>query len=98
VAAERQRELEGARAAAVSRGGAVHGQAFDPLGAGHRARLHAREDHGRRHISFIGSFNLSHSGETNAENVLEIADAALAERMAGFVDSIRVRYPALTLD
>ena len=47
---------------------------------------------------FIGSFNLSHSGETNAENVLEIADAALAERMAGFVDSIRVRYPALALD
>jgi phosphatidylserine/phosphatidylglycerophosphate/cardiolipin synthase-like enzyme len=47
---------------------------------------------------FIGSFNLSHSGETNAENVLEIADAALAERLAGFVDSIRVRYPALALD
>jgi phosphatidylserine/phosphatidylglycerophosphate/cardiolipin synthase-like enzyme len=47
---------------------------------------------------FIGSFNLSHSGETNAENVLEIEDATLAERMAGFVDSIRVRYPALTLD
>ncbi len=47
---------------------------------------------------FIGSFNLSHSGETNAENVLEIADAALAERMAGFVDSIRVRYPPLALD
>jgi phosphatidylserine/phosphatidylglycerophosphate/cardiolipin synthase-like enzyme len=47
---------------------------------------------------FIGSFNLSHSGETNAENVLEIEDAALAERMAGFVDSIRVKYPALTLD
>ncbi len=47
---------------------------------------------------FIGSFNLSHSGETNAENVLEIADAALAERMAGFVDSIRARYPALALN
>ena len=47
---------------------------------------------------FIGSFNLSHSGETNAENVLEIEDAALAERMAGFVDSIRARYPPLTLD
>jgi phosphatidylserine/phosphatidylglycerophosphate/cardiolipin synthase-like enzyme len=47
---------------------------------------------------FIGSFNLSHSGETNAENVLEIEDAALAERMAGFVDSIRARYPALALD
>jgi phosphatidylserine/phosphatidylglycerophosphate/cardiolipin synthase-like enzyme len=47
---------------------------------------------------FIGSFNLSHSGETNAENVLEIEDAALAERMAGFVDSIRERYPPLALD
>jgi phosphatidylserine/phosphatidylglycerophosphate/cardiolipin synthase-like enzyme len=47
---------------------------------------------------FIGSFNLSHSGETNAENVLEIEDAALAERMAAFVDSIRARYPALALD
>jgi phosphatidylserine/phosphatidylglycerophosphate/cardiolipin synthase-like enzyme len=47
---------------------------------------------------FIGSFNLSHSGETNAENVLEIEDAALADRMAGFVDSIRARYPALALD
>jgi phosphatidylserine/phosphatidylglycerophosphate/cardiolipin synthase-like enzyme len=47
---------------------------------------------------FIGSFNLSHSGETNAENVIEIEDAALADRMAGFVDSIRARYPALALD
>ena len=47
---------------------------------------------------FIGSFNLSHSGETNAENVLEIADAALAERMAGFVDLIRERYPTLALN
>jgi phosphatidylserine/phosphatidylglycerophosphate/cardiolipin synthase-like enzyme len=47
---------------------------------------------------FIGSFNLSHSGETNAENVLEIEDAAIADRMADFVDSIRVRYPALALD
>jgi phosphatidylserine/phosphatidylglycerophosphate/cardiolipin synthase-like enzyme len=47
---------------------------------------------------FIGSFNLSHSGETNAENVLEIEDAALAEQMAVFVDSIRARYPALALD
>jgi phosphatidylserine/phosphatidylglycerophosphate/cardiolipin synthase-like enzyme len=47
---------------------------------------------------FIGSFNLSHSGEENAENVLEIQDHALAERMATFVDSIRARYPALRLD
>jgi phosphatidylserine/phosphatidylglycerophosphate/cardiolipin synthase-like enzyme len=46
---------------------------------------------------FIGSFNLSHSGETNAEDVLEIEDAALADRMAQFVDSVRGRYPALEL-
>jgi phosphatidylserine/phosphatidylglycerophosphate/cardiolipin synthase-like enzyme len=47
---------------------------------------------------FIGSFNLSHSGEENAENVLEIDDAQLAERMAAFVDEIRAKYPALALD
>ena len=47
---------------------------------------------------FIGSFNLSHSGEENAEIVLEIDDAALAERMAGFVDAIRAKYPPLALD
>jgi phosphatidylserine/phosphatidylglycerophosphate/cardiolipin synthase-like enzyme len=47
---------------------------------------------------FIGSFNLSHSGEQNAENVLEIEDLQLADRMADFVDSIRGLYPALTLD
>jgi len=46
---------------------------------------------------FVGSFNLSHSGELNAENVLEIADAGLADRMAAFIDQIRARYPAVTL-
>jgi phosphatidylserine/phosphatidylglycerophosphate/cardiolipin synthase-like enzyme len=48
-------------------------------------------------IVFLGSFNLSHSGEQNAENVLEIADAALAERLAGFIDGIRGRYPGIVL-
>jgi len=43
--------------------------------------------------TFMGSFNLSRSGEANAENVLEIVDAALADRMAAFVDGIRARYP-----
>jgi phosphatidylserine/phosphatidylglycerophosphate/cardiolipin synthase-like enzyme len=47
---------------------------------------------------FIGSFNLSHSGEQNAENVLEIEDASLAERMAAYVDAIRGKYPPLALD
>ena len=44
---------------------------------------------------FVGSFNLSHSGELNAENVLEIADFALADRLAAFVDEIRARYPTV---
>jgi phosphatidylserine/phosphatidylglycerophosphate/cardiolipin synthase-like enzyme len=41
---------------------------------------------------FVGSFNLSHSGEKNAENVLEIVDADLAARLAGYVDEVRRRY------
>jgi phosphatidylserine/phosphatidylglycerophosphate/cardiolipin synthase-like enzyme len=48
-------------------------------------------------VVFIGSFNLSHSGEQNAENVLEIRDPAVADRMAAFVDRIRARYPAAPL-
>jgi phosphatidylserine/phosphatidylglycerophosphate/cardiolipin synthase-like enzyme len=42
---------------------------------------------------FLGSFNLSRSGEQNAENMLEIHDPELAGRLAGFVDEIRARYP-----
>jgi phosphatidylserine/phosphatidylglycerophosphate/cardiolipin synthase-like enzyme len=45
---------------------------------------------------FVGSFNLSHSGEQNAENVLEIRDPELADRLAGFIDEIRARYPRVT--
>jgi phosphatidylserine/phosphatidylglycerophosphate/cardiolipin synthase-like enzyme len=44
---------------------------------------------------FVGSFNLSHSGELNAENVVERVDPQLAERLADFVDELRGRYPAL---
>jgi phosphatidylserine/phosphatidylglycerophosphate/cardiolipin synthase-like enzyme len=46
---------------------------------------------------FVGSFNLSHSGEKNAENVLEIADAGLAERLSAFVDDVRSRYEPASL-
>ena len=41
----------------------------------------------------LGSFNLSRSGERNAENMVEIDDPALAELFAGFIDSVRARYP-----
>src|SRR4051794_5380672 len=43
-------------------------------------------------VVFTGSFNLSRSGEENAENVLEIHDAALAERLAAWIDELRARY------
>lgn len=46
-------------------------------------------------IVFAGSFNLSRSGEMNAENVVEVHDAALADRLAAFIDEIRERYPAM---
>ena len=48
-------------------------------------------------VVFVGSFNLSHSGERNAENVLEIADATLADELAAFIDAVRARYPAVDL-
>ncbi len=44
-------------------------------------------------VVFTGSFNLSRRGERNAENMLEIQDAGLAERLAAFVDEVRARYP-----
>jgi len=46
---------------------------------------------------FLGSFNLSHSGELNAENMLELADAGLADRLAAYIDDIRARYPGIDL-
>jgi phosphatidylserine/phosphatidylglycerophosphate/cardiolipin synthase-like enzyme len=48
-------------------------------------------------VAFVGSFNLSHSGELNAENVLEIADAGIADLLAAFVDTVRSRYPAVSV-
>jgi phosphatidylserine/phosphatidylglycerophosphate/cardiolipin synthase-like enzyme len=47
-------------------------------------------------VAFVGSFNLSRSGERNAENVLEIRDAGLADRLATFVDEIRGSYGRAT--
>ena len=48
-------------------------------------------------VAFVGSFNLSRSGERNAENVLELHDAALAEQLSAYVDEVRQRYPRLRL-
>jgi len=46
---------------------------------------------------FVGSFNLSRSGERNAENVLEIQDAAVADRLSAFVDDVRSKYGPVKL-
>jgi len=43
---------------------------------------------------FVGSFNFSHSGEDNAENVLEIESAPVADRFAAYVDQVAARYGA----
>jgi phosphatidylserine/phosphatidylglycerophosphate/cardiolipin synthase-like enzyme len=46
---------------------------------------------------FAGSFNLSRSGELNAENVLEFEEPELADRLAGYIDEVRARYPAFAV-
>jgi phosphatidylserine/phosphatidylglycerophosphate/cardiolipin synthase-like enzyme len=48
-------------------------------------------------IVFVGSFNLSHSGERNAENVLEIRDAGLADELAAYCDGVISRYEPLKI-
>ena len=44
-------------------------------------------------VVFVGSYNLSHAGQRNAENTLEIHDSGLADRLAAFIDDLRTRYP-----
>ncbi len=41
---------------------------------------------------YVGSFNLSHSGESNAENVLQIESAEIAQQCAAFIDKVAARY------
>jgi phosphatidylserine/phosphatidylglycerophosphate/cardiolipin synthase-like enzyme len=47
-------------------------------------------------VSFVGSFNFSRSGERNAENVLELHNAEIADRLTAYVDELRLRYPGAT--
>jgi phosphatidylserine/phosphatidylglycerophosphate/cardiolipin synthase-like enzyme len=49
-------------------------------------------------VVFAGSYNLSRSGEMNAENVVEIESPELAERLVGFVDETRALYPPVELE
>ena len=43
-------------------------------------------------VVLTGSFNCSHSGEMNAENVLEIRSAPMAQECAAFAASVHDRY------
>jgi phosphatidylserine/phosphatidylglycerophosphate/cardiolipin synthase-like enzyme len=41
---------------------------------------------------YTGSFNLSHSGESNAENVIQIESEAVADMCAAYIDRVAARY------
>jgi phosphatidylserine/phosphatidylglycerophosphate/cardiolipin synthase-like enzyme len=41
---------------------------------------------------YSGSFNLSHSGEENAENVIQIGSAAVADMCTAYIDGVAARY------
>ena len=43
-------------------------------------------------VVLTGSYNLSHSGEDNAENLVELKNAALADVFAQFIDRLFDRY------
>lgn len=78
--------------ARVIEGAQFHGKRSIPWGRGTvhdfmHAKVTVADD-----TVFAGSFNLSRSGELNAENVLEIESPALAGRLAAYVDEVRARY------
>jgi phosphatidylserine/phosphatidylglycerophosphate/cardiolipin synthase-like enzyme len=41
---------------------------------------------------YMGSFNLSHSGEMNAENVLQVESKEIADQCADYVEQMTARY------
>jgi len=43
---------------------------------------------------YAGSFNLSHSGESNAENVMQIESAEVAGMCVAYIDRVAARYGA----
>lgn len=45
---------------------------------------------------FTGSYNLSHNGEMNAENLIRLDSAALADLCAAWIDKVSARYATST--
>ncbi|WP_187369357.1 phospholipase D-like domain-containing protein [Baekduia soli] len=82
--------------AQVLEGAAFHGKRSTPYAPGTvhdymHAKVTVADD-----VTFVGSFNLSRSGELNAENVLEIDDPGVAQHMADYIDAVRARYDDVT--
>ena len=76
----------------MERAGVVQRKPSSPFGAaGVRDYMHAKvlvaDD-----FTLLGSYNCSHSGESNAENVVELRSAAFAAQCAMFVDEVFSRY------
>jgi phosphatidylserine/phosphatidylglycerophosphate/cardiolipin synthase-like enzyme len=73
--------------------GRFTGKDSTPYGRGDNVHdfMHAKITVADDHV-FTGSYNLSHSGEQNAENMLEVRDAELANRLAGWIDGVRDLY------
>jgi phosphatidylserine/phosphatidylglycerophosphate/cardiolipin synthase-like enzyme len=46
---------------------------------------------------YTGSFNLSHSGEENAENVIQIESAVVADMCAAYIDRVAAHYGGVPL-
>ena len=46
---------------------------------------------------YAGSFNLSHSGESNAENVIQVESQAIADICASYIDRVAARYGGAAL-
>jgi len=46
---------------------------------------------------YTGSFNLSHSGEENAENVIQIESSAVADTCVAYIDRVAARYGGVPL-
>ena len=73
--------------------GRFTGKRSTPYGRGDNVHdfMHAKVTVADDHV-FAGSYNLSRSGELNAENVLEVRDDALADRLVAWIDEVRGRF------
>ena len=94
MAARRTGGVEGAALRAGRAVWAGRREAIDAVRPERRARLH----HAKLVVCddwvLTGSYTCSHSGELNAENLLDIRDAELADACAAFCEQVHARYMA----